>query len=119
MKRILFLLLWPGGVWAQESDSIPRVSELDRVVVTGVSRATLIRESPLAMITVSRKEIERSSASNVIDAIAARAPGFAVVRTGPNVSKPFINGLGYNRVLTRYDGLRVETQQWGDEHGVP
>ena len=41
------------------------------------------------------------------------------VKTGPDVSKPFINGLGYNRVLTLYDGLRVETQQWGDEHGVP
>jgi iron complex outermembrane receptor protein len=27
--------------------------------------------------------------------------------------------MGYNRVLTLYDGLRVETQQWGDEHGVP
>ncbi len=27
--------------------------------------------------------------------------------------------LGYNRVLTLYDGMRVETQQWGDEHGVP
>ena len=50
---------------------------------------------------------------------AKNAPGFDAVKTGPNVSKPFINGLGYNRVLTLYDGMRVETQQWGDEHGVP
>ncbi len=94
-------------------------SQLDEVVVTGVSRATLIRENPLAMEAVSTKDIEQTSAPNVIDAIAAHAPGFAAVKTGPNVSKPFINGLGYNRVLTLYDGLRVETQQWGDEHGVP
>ncbi|HVU94054.1 MAG TPA: TonB-dependent receptor [Puia sp.] len=95
------------------------LTELDEVVVTGVSRAMSIRESPLAMKTVSTKDIEQSSAANVIDAISAHAPGLAVVKTGPNVSKPFINGLGYNRVLTLYDGLRVETQQWGDEHGVP
>ena len=94
-------------------------SLLDEVVVTGVSRATLIRENPLAMVAVSTRDIEQTSAPNVIDAIASHAPGFVAVKTGPNVSKPFINGLGYNRVLTLYDGLRVETQQWGDEHGVP
>ena len=38
--------------------------------------------------------------------------------TGPNVSKPFIHGLGFNRVLTLYDGVREEGQQWGDEHGI-
>jgi outer membrane receptor protein involved in Fe transport len=95
------------------------VESLNQVVVTGVSKATLIRENPLAMETVSNRQIEQTSADNVIDAIAAHAPGFEAVKTGPNVSKPFINGLGYNRVLTLYDGLRVETQQWGDEHGVP
>jgi iron complex outermembrane receptor protein len=95
------------------------ISELDQVVVTGVSRATLLRENPLAMRAVSKREIEQSATSNVIDAIAGHVPGLAVVKTGPNVSKPFINGLGYNRVLTLYDGIRVETQQWGDEHGVP
>ncbi|HZY37824.1 MAG TPA: TonB-dependent receptor [Mucilaginibacter sp.] len=94
-------------------------NQLNEVVVTGVSKATLIRENPLAMEAVSTKQIDQSAESNVIDAIAKNAPGLQTVKTGPNVSKPFINGLGYNRVLTLYDGLRVETQQWGDEHGVP
>ncbi|MDR3694196.1 TonB-dependent receptor [Mucilaginibacter sp.] len=94
-------------------------TELNEVVITGVSKATSIRENPLAMEAVSTKQIEQSAESNVIDAIAKNAPGLQTVKTGPNVSKPFINGLGYNRVLTLYDGLRVETQQWGDEHGVP
>lgn len=93
--------------------------ELSEVVITGVSRATLIRENPLASLSVTPKQIDQASEENVIDAIAKNAPGFETVKTGPNVSKPFINGLGYNRVLTMYDGLRVETQQWGDEHGVP
>lgn len=95
------------------------LSVLNQVVITGVSRATLIRQNPLAIESVSTKQIEQTSEDNVIDAIAQHAPGFQSVKTGPNVSKPFINGLGYNRVLTLYDGLRVETQQWGDEHGVP
>ena len=94
-------------------------SELNQVVISGVSKTTLIRENPLAVESVSARQIDQSSEPNVIDAIAKNAPGFAAVKTGPNVSKPFINGLGYNRVLTLYDGMRVETQQWGDEHGVP
>lgn len=45
-------------------------------------------------------------------------PGLNAVKTGSNISKPFIRGLGYNRVLTLYDGIRQEGQQWGDEHGI-
>jgi iron complex outermembrane receptor protein len=97
----------------------PKQGTLNEVVVTGVSKGILIRENPVAIETVSRKQIEGTAENNVIDAIAKNAPGLQTVKTGPNVSKPFINGLGYNRVLTLYDGMRVETQQWGDEHGVP
>ncbi len=92
---------------------------LGEVVVSGVSKATLIKENPQAVETVSKKQIEESAGDNVIDAIAHVTAGCQSVKTGPNISKPFINGLGYNRVLTLYDGMRVETQQWGDEHGVP
>ena len=99
---------------------IPKPGILNEVMVTGVSKATLIIENPVAVVSVSQKAIEQTVEDNTIDAIAKNAPGLQTVKTGPNVSKPFINGLGYNRVLTLYDGiLRVETQQWGDEHGVP
>lgn len=98
----------------------PQEGILNDVIVTGVSKATTIRKNPVAILSVSQKAIDQTLASNVIDAIALHAPGLQTVKTGPNVSKPFINGLGYNRVLTLYDGLlRVETQQWGDEHGIP
>lgn len=104
---------------AVDTSHEPKVSQLDQVVVTGVSKAMRVRESPLAIAVVTSRQFDRSAENTVVDAIVGRVPGFAVVKTGPNVSKPFINGLGYNRVLTLYDGMRVETQQWGDEHGVP
>src|SRR5674536_138515 len=69
------------------------------------------------MITVSSRELQQNLNTNIIDAIA-KLPGVSAVTTGPNVSKPFIHGLGYNRVLTLFDGVRQEGQQWGDEHGV-
>ena len=91
---------------------------LTEVVVTGVSRATEIRRSPVPIATLGRREINLNANTNVIDAAVRGIPGLSAVTTGPNVSKPFIRGLGYNRVLTLYNGLRQEGQQWGDEHGV-
>ena len=91
---------------------------LGEVVVTGVSRATELRRSPVPIATLGRREITLNANTNVIDAAVRGIPGLSAVTTGPNVSKPFIRGLGYNRVLTLYNGLRQEGQQWGDEHGV-
>ena len=94
------------------------INDLNEVVVTGVSKATLIRENPVAITNVSAKNIDKTIETNIIDALVKNVPGLNSVKTGPNISKPFIRGLGYNRVLTLYDGMRQEGQQWGDEHGI-
>lgn len=93
------------------------ITEMNEVVILGSSRATEITRSPVPMITVSSKELQQNLNTNIIDAIA-KLPGVNAVTTGPNVSKPFIHGLGFNRVLTLFDGVRHEGQQWGDEHGI-
>ena len=93
------------------------VVEANEVVVTGTSMATEIKKSPIPMVTIDQKYLGFNSATNIIDAIA-KIPGVSALSTGPNVSKPIIRGLGYNRILTLYDGVRQEGQQWGDEHGV-
>ena len=92
--------------------------EAEEVVVTGVSRATEIRKAPIPIAAVGKAYLQQhAAATNVIDAIA-NIPGVSAVTTGPNISKPFIHGLGYNRVVTAEDGIRQEGQQWGDEHGI-
>jgi iron complex outermembrane receptor protein len=96
----------------------PVQTQLDEIVITGVSKATLVRENPVPVISISARSIDRTIESNIIDALVKNAPGLNAVKTGPNISKPFIRGLGYNRVLTLYDGIRQEGQQWGDEHGI-
>lgn len=101
------IALRPGGRSLQEA-----------VVTTGVSKAVSIRENPVAILSISSRKMDRTIESNVIDVLVKNAPGLNAVKTGPNISKPFIRGLGYNRVLTLYDGIRQEGQQWGDEHGI-
>jgi iron complex outermembrane receptor protein len=91
--------------------------EESAVVVTGLSKATQIKRNPVPIVAISHDYLVTNISSNAIDAIA-KIPGVRAVTTGPNVSKPYIRGLGYNRILTLYDGIRQEGQQWGDEHGI-
>jgi iron complex outermembrane receptor protein len=92
-------------------------TEESPVVITGLSKATQIRRSPVPIVTMNHQALVTIQSTNIIDAIT-RLPGMTQLTTGPNVSKPFIRGLGYNRILTLYDGVRQEGQQWGDEHGI-
>ena len=91
--------------------------ELQEVVVTGVSKGTEIRRSPVPIVAIDKDYLVTNLASNAIDAIT-KVPGVTAVTTGPNISKPYIRGLGFNRILTLFDGNRQEGQQWGDEHGI-
>lgn len=93
------------------------VTEQSEIVITGSSKATSIARNPIPIVAINKQFLQQNLSTNIIDAIA-KVPGVSEVTTGPNVSKPFIRGLGFNRILTLYDGVRQEGQQWGDEHGI-
>ncbi|HLZ16171.1 MAG TPA: TonB-dependent receptor, partial [Cyclobacteriaceae bacterium] len=92
-------------------------TELAEVVVTGSSKAIEIKRSPVSIASVNKQYLTTNLSTNIIDAIA-KVPGVSAITTGPNISKPVIRGLGFNRILTLFDGMRQEGQQWGDEHGI-
>lgn len=96
---------------------VQAITEMNEVVVTGASRTTEIVRSPVPVAIVTGRDLQQTLNTNIIDAVA-KIPGISAVTTGPNVSKPFIHGLGFNRVLTLFDGVRQEGQQWGAEHGI-
>jgi len=48
----------------------------------------------------------------------SKLPGVSIISTGPGISKPSIRGLSYDRVVVYSQGVRLENQQWGDEHGI-
>ena len=106
-----------NGVTIENFQLEENVIEESAVVVTGLSKATQIKKSPIPIVSVSHDYITTNINTNIIDALT-KVPGVSAITTGPNVSKPYIRGLGYNRILTLYDGVRQEGQQWGDEHGI-
>lgn len=47
-----------------------------------------------------------------------KIPGVQSFNMGPGNSKPAIRGLSGNRIGLMIDGLRIDNQQWQDEHGI-
>ena len=74
-------------------------------------------ENTYEIDVVNKNEMYKTGGMTVMD-IIKKAPGVEAVSTGPLVSRPIIRGLSGNRVLTVVDGIRYETQQWDDEHGI-
>ncbi len=106
-----------NGISVENFQLDENIIEESAVVVTGLSKATQIKRSPIPIVSVSHDFIATNINTNIIDALT-KVPGVSAISTGPNVSKPYIRGLGFNRILTLYDGVRQEGQQWGDEHGI-
>jgi iron complex outermembrane receptor protein len=92
-------------------------TELNEVVITGLSKSAEQKRTPTPITVISRMALLQHASSNIIDAVASQ-PGISQITTGSAISKPVIRGLGYNRVVVINDGIRQEGQQWGDEHGI-
>ena len=93
------------------------VTELNEVVVTGMSHSSELRSNPIPVATLDNRSLTENTSTNLIDNISKKA-GVSQISTGPAISKPMIRGLGFNRIILLNNGIRQEGQQWGDEHGI-
>ena len=89
---------------------------VNEVVVSGTYTTTQ-DESPFKIDVIKKSEMTQTGAATVMDVIG-NVPGVSAISTGPLISRPSIRGLSGNRILTVSDGIRYETQQWDDEHGI-
>jgi iron complex outermembrane receptor protein len=94
----------------------PTLIELPEVQVTASPLATTSLSSPQPTSLLSEQELQANRAASLGETISA-VPGVRSFSTGSGIGKPVIRGLSSNRVLVLADGQRVESQQWGDEHG--
>ena len=65
----------------------------------------------------SIKELQQKGTATLIEGLAT-IPGVSQISTGTSIGKPVIRGLSGNRVLVYSQGVRLENQQFGDEHGL-
>lgn len=65
----------------------------------------------------SLKSLQQKGTATLIEGLAT-IPGVSQVSTGTSIGKPVIRGLSGNRVLVYSQGVRLENQQFGEEHGL-
>ena len=92
------------------------VFNIDEVIVsTPFNR--LQSKNVMKVESAKIKDLQKKGAATLIEGIATIA-GVSQISTGTSIGKPVIRGLSGNRVLVYAQGVRLENQQFGGEHGL-
>ncbi|HMI06926.1 MAG TPA: TonB-dependent receptor [Flavobacterium sp.] len=92
------------------------IHQMDEVIVsTAFNR--LQSQNVMKVEHENLKSIQQKGVSTLIEGLAT-IPGVSQISTGASIGKPVIRGLSANRVLVYSQGVRLENQQFGDEHGL-
>ena len=94
----------------------PTIFQMDEVIVATAFNK-LQSQNVMKVEHESMKSLQQKGTSTLIEGLAT-IPGVSQVSTGTSIGKPVIRGLSGNRVLVYSQGVRMENQQFGDEHGL-
>ncbi|MGB7784868.1 MAG: TonB-dependent receptor [Salinimicrobium sp.] len=93
----------------------PTAIEMEEVIVSTPFHQ-LQSENVMKVERLNADEL-KNGALNLSEGISSIA-GVENITTGSGIGKPVIRGLSSNRVLVYTQGVRLENQQFGDEHGL-
>lgn len=92
------------------------VHQMDEVIISTAFNK-LQSQNVMKVEHQSVKELQQKGTSTLIEGLAT-IPGVSQISTGTSIGKPVIRGLSGNRVLVYSQGVRMENQQFGEEHGL-
>ena len=94
----------------------PSAIEMDEVIVSTPFHK-LQADNVMKVEQENISNLKKSGATTLSQGIAS-IPGVESISTGNSIGKPVIRGLSSNRVLVYAQGVRLENQQFGAEHGL-
>ena len=86
-------------------------------VIVSVPTGKLQDENIVSIEHKRLKKLQILAPVTLVEAIS-NIPGVTQNSTGTGIGKPVIRGLSGNRIVTYSQGIRIENQQWGEEHGL-
>ncbi len=90
--------------------------QMDEIIVSTAFNK-LQSQNVMKVEHASMRSLQQKGTSTLIEGLAT-IPGVSQVSTGTSIGKPVIRGLSGNRVLVYSQGVRIENQQFGEEHGL-
>ena len=109
---ILIMLLLTKPVLSQVTDPF----ELDEIILS-LPFSQSLGKSVIKVDKINMDDINPIIKQYISKSIS-KLPGVSVISTGIGIAKPSIRGLSFNRVVVYNQGIRLENQQWGEEHGI-
>ncbi len=94
----------------------PSAIEMEAVIVSTPFHK-LQSENVVKVERETLENLKKTGAITLAEGITQIA-GVESITTGAGIGKPVIRGLSSNRVLVYAQGVRLENQQFGDEHGL-
>lgn len=94
----------------------PSHLDMEDVIVSSPGGATR-QENVFKVDRLKLNDLNAIQSSNLTEAIS-NINGVQSASTGVGISKPVIRGLQGIRVLTLLNGVRLDNQQWGGDHGM-
>ncbi len=94
----------------------PTAFEMEEIIVSTPFHK-LQSENVMKVERANIKELKNNGAITLSEGISNIA-GVESITTGTGIGKPVIRGLSSNRVLVYTQGVRLENQQFGSEHGL-
>lgn len=95
---------------------VPSVFHMDEVIVSAPFNK-LQSENVMKIESKGIETLRKTGAPTLMQSISNIA-GVSEITTGTGIGKPVIRGLSGNRVLVYTQGVRLENQQFGNEHGL-
>ena len=92
------------------------IVHMDEVIISTVFNK-LQSQNVMKVEHETLKSLQQKGTATLIEGLAT-IPGVSQVSTGTSIGKPVIRGLSGNRVLVYSQGVRLENQQFGAEHGL-
>ena len=92
------------------------IIHMDEVIVSTAFNK-LQSQNVMKVEHATLKSLQQKGTATLIEGLAT-IPGVSQVSTGTSIGKPVIRGLSGNRVLVYSQGVRLENQQFGEEHGL-
>ena len=92
------------------------VFKIDEIIISTPFNK-LQSENVMKVERLSARTLHKTGATTLSEGITNIA-GVSQISTGASIGKPVIRGLSGNRVLVYTQGIRLENQQFGGEHGL-
>jgi iron complex outermembrane receptor protein len=127
----LAFALLPFGLKAQSKATKALEKQEQKYILT--QKDTIHEDLPEVVLSVPGSKLQNETVTNVVKlslinnplmpgtSLAeklASIPGVSNWSTGQGIGKPVVRGLTGSRVAIFSQGVRIENQQWGDEHGL-